>query len=97
MRLFISLKVRQKLANKVPPVSESEIKECFVNQLYDPVEDAREEHKTRPPTMWFIGETNHFRRLKVVFIQSSSGDVIIKTAYEPDENEETIYEEQAGI
>jgi len=96
MAVVIGLGVRQKLAFKIPPVSESEIRECFENLLYDPIEDAREEHRTRPPTMWFIGETNQFRRLKVVYIQTRAGDLLIKTAYEPDDIEEWIYEQEAG-
>ena len=96
MAIIIRPDVRQKLAYKIPLVYEAEIRECFDNQLYDPIEDTREEHKTKPPTMWFIGETNQLRRLKVVFIQIKSGDLVIKTAYEPDEIEELIYEQQAG-
>lgn len=92
MRLIIGPQVRLKLANKIPPITEDEIRDCFENRLDDPIEDTREEHKTKPPTMWFIADTNHFRRLKVVFIQQKSGDVVIKTAYEPDEIEEWIYE-----
>ncbi len=94
MRLIIGPKVRQKLANKIPPVSGEEIRECFENRLGEPIEDTRAEHKTKPPTMWFIAETNHLRRLKVVFIQQRSGDVVIKTAYEPDQTEEWIYEHE---
>jgi hypothetical protein len=93
MRLIIGPKVGRKLANRIPPITEQEILECFQNRLYDPIEDTREEHKTKPPTLWFVGETDHLRRLKVVFIRQVSGDVIIKTAYEPDEIEEVIYEQ----
>ena len=91
LRLIISQEVRQKLASKIPAVSEVEIRECFENRLDDLLKDNRAEHRTKPPTMWFIAETNHLRRLKVVFIQRRSGDIIIKTAYEPDETEEWIY------
>ena len=94
MRFIISQKVRQKLASKIPPVSEEEIQECFENRLDDPIKDNREEHKTKPPTMWFIADTNHFRRLKIVFIQQRSGKIVIKTAYEPDKTEEWIYEHE---
>ena len=94
MRLIISPKVRQKLFCKDPPIYAEEIRECFENRLDDPIEDSRVEHKTKPPTMWFIAETNRFRRLKVVFIKQRSGDVLIRTAYEPDETEEWIYEHE---
>lgn len=51
MAIIISLKVRHKLATKIPPVTEGEIREC--------------------------------------------SDHIIKTAYEPDEIEEDMYEKEA--
>lgn len=44
--------------------------------------------------MWFIAETNQWRRLKVVFIKHRNGDIVIKSAYEPDEIEEEIYEKK---
>jgi hypothetical protein len=97
MAIIMSLKIRIKLADKIPPVYENEIRECFDSRLDDPIEDTREEHRTRPPTMWFIGETNKFRRLKVVFIQTRSGDLVVKAAYEPDEIEELIYEQRSRI
>jgi hypothetical protein len=96
MAIIISFKVREKLAYKIPPVSEAEIRECFDNRLYASIEDRREAHRTKPPTLWFIGETDQYRRLKVVFIQTRSGDLIIKTAYEPDEKEEFMYEQEVG-
>ena len=95
MAIIISPKVRHKLASKIPPVFENEITECFENRLRPSLIDTRQKHKTRPPTRWFIAETNSMRRLKVVYITISSGDHVIKTAYDPDLIEEKMYEREA--
>lgn len=95
MALLISPKVAQKLASKDPPVTQSEIRECFLNRSARTLIDGRCGHRTRLPTRWFIAETASGRRLKVVFIRTKSQDHTIKTAYEPDEVEELIYEEAA--
>jgi hypothetical protein len=55
--------------------------------------DDRKRNQTVPPTLWFIGETTDGRVLKVVFIYDQEHDTaIIKTAYEPDEEEIALYE-----
>lgn len=92
MAIIIGPKVREKLAHKKPPVTEDEIRECFQNRWGPALIDTRPEHKTKPPTRWFISETNSMRRLKVVYVTLPSGDHAIKTAYEPDEIEEELYE-----
>jgi len=52
----------------------------------------REEHRTNPPTHWFLAETCYGRLLKVVFVPDTNGkDIYIKTAYEPNETEIRIY------
>ncbi len=97
MALIISPKVREKLANKIPPVTEPEVRECFGNRTGKTLIDDREEHQTKPPTRWFIAETKAGRRLKIVFIRTKSGDHILKTAYDPDETEELIHEQETGF
>jgi len=59
--------------------------------------DNRQQHKTKPPTRWFIAETDSMRRLKIVFITYPSGDHVIKSAFEPDEYEEKVYESETKI
>lgn len=71
-------------------VKESEIEQCFLNRAGSFLEDTREEHLTDPPTQWFIAETDTGGRLKVVFIQKN-GNTIIRTTYEPNTDEECIY------
>ncbi|WP_443113531.1 ADP-ribosyl-(dinitrogen reductase) hydrolase [Herbaspirillum seropedicae] len=90
--LNISQGVRTKLGNKVPPVTEKEIAECFANKCGLNLIDDREDNRTDPATLWFIAETNKGRLLKVVFI-FQDGTLHIKTAYDPNEVEIEIYEE----
>lgn len=91
MALRISRKVSQKLANKQPPVTEDEIEQCFANRNTTYLEDDREEHRTDPPTQWFIGETDYGRKLKIVFIRRGE-EIAIRTAYDPNEIERYIYQ-----
>ena len=95
MALIIAPQIREKLANKMPPVSEAEVRECFWNRTGKTLVDDREEHKTKPPTRWFIAETAAGRSLKIVFIRTANGDHILKSAYDPDESEESLYETQS--
>ncbi|KPQ03071.1 ADP-ribosyl-[dinitrogen reductase] hydrolase [Marinobacter sp. HL-58] len=90
MALKCSSAVKQKLAQK-HGVSLEEVQQCFANREGNLLEDSREEHKTDPPTQWFISETDYGRRLKVAFMLMGS-DIIVKTAYEPNETEERIYQ-----
>ncbi len=92
MALIISQKVRIKLANKSPAVDQSEIEQCFATRDSSFLEDSRENNITVPPTLWFISDTFMGRLLKIVFIQTSDGSIVIKTAYEPDQNEKRIYQ-----
>lgn len=90
MALIISPVVLSKLANKKPPVSKEEIKQCFLNRTGTSILDEREEHASDPPTRWFIAETDVGRELKIAFIPKGN-DVIIRTAYDPNSDERKIY------
>jgi len=73
-------------------VTKDEIIQCFANRTTDRfLEDKRENHKTIPPTLWFVAETNHGRKLKVVFVQRPDGCIDIKTAYIANPVELRIY------
>jgi hypothetical protein len=97
MNLVISQKVREKLAGKTPPVSEGEIRECFGNVLGKYLKDVRENNRTDPPTLWFIAQTDVGRILKVAFILfTQDKQVVIKTAYEPNDEEKRIYKKYGG-
>jgi len=90
LSLKISHSVRARLGNKNPPVSTEEIEQCFANRSGTYLEDSREQHKSDPPTQWFIAETSYGRKLKVAFIQKAA-DTIIRTAYDPNKEELRIY------
>lgn len=76
-------------------VSEREVIECFGTRKKTALIDNREEHRTDPPTRWFIAETDAGRRLKVLYIRLSPTEVVIRTAYEPNADEERVYSEKA--
>ncbi len=94
MNLYYSQGIILKLLHK-HHVSKIEVEECFLNRNKGFLEDIREQHKTIPPTQWFIAQTDNGRILKVVFIQFDDGIIEIKTAYEPNKKEVTIYEKYA--
>ena len=91
MHLLFSPRVQIKLLNK-HAVQQHEVEECFRNKTGRTLRDKRAINRTFPSTWWFISQTNEGRRLKIVFIRLVNGDCSIKTAYEPDEAEESIYE-----
>lgn len=90
MPLKISSSVREKLDGKSPPVTKREIIEGFANRNGILLEDTREDNRTDPPTQWFIARTDLGRLLKIVFIQKGK-NVIIKTAYDPNAKEQSIF------
>jgi uncharacterized DUF497 family protein len=94
LNLNINTAVIQKILKKHNVIRE-EVEECFYNRLKGLLEDARAQHKTKPPTMWFIAKTNEERLLKVVFVELPDQTYEIKTAYEPNEDEVRIYEKYA--
>jgi uncharacterized DUF497 family protein len=93
MNISISPAVLAKLAGK-HGVAASEVQECFLNRDGGFLEDTREQHRSVPPTQWFIAATNESRMLKVVFMLRRTGRVArceIRTAYEPNAEEVRIY------
>jgi hypothetical protein len=82
--------VEQKLKQK-HVVSPSEVIECFENRDGKFAYDTRDEHQTNPPSLWFIAETKAGRRLKVVFLRYSKIDYVVKSAFEPNADEERLY------
>src|SRR5688572_4161554 len=89
MALIASAAIREKLANK-HGVTLVEVEECFANRAGGFLLDTRERHKTRPPTQWFIAGTDKGRLLKVLFIREGT-DILLKSAFEPDDTAMRIY------
>ncbi len=87
--LVISERVREKLTSK-HQVQEQEVRECFYNHDGKYLVDEREDHRTDPATLWFIGETYRGRKLKVIFVPRD-GELHLKSAYEPKDRSEDIY------
>ena len=90
MSLVVTGRIRKKLIDE-HQVSEDEICQCFTNREGRFLEDIRVNNKTTPPTLWFLSETESGRRLKIVFILAE-GETIIKSAYEPNQDEIRIYQ-----
>ncbi len=90
--LIISPEILQKLQQK-HNVTRREVEQCFENRVGNYVEDTREEHRTDPPTLWFVAPTNYDRILKVVFV-CANGNIFIKSAYEPSPKAIEVYEER---
>lgn len=68
----------------------SEVLECFANVQRGFLEDTREDHKTDPPTYWFVEQTDKGRWLFVAFMMIG-GKIVVKTAFDADENRRKIY------
>lgn len=93
-KLKLGIRIKQKLLEKHHVIMD-EVYECFLNRTKGFLEDTRLEHKTDPPTLWFVSETDVGRVLKIVFIEHNDGSYEIKTAYEPNTKEIVIYEKYA--
>lgn len=91
--LVITHKVKTKL-NQRHNVKESEIIEAFANREKGFLTDSREEHRSDPPTEWFVAETDFGRKLKVCFV-NAEGNIHIKTAYTATEQICDIYNRHA--
>jgi len=92
LELVVSPWVEEKIF-EFHAVSIAEVEEAFSlhNGFY--LEDQRAAHRSNPPTWWFVGETALGRLLKVVFIWDKESDyVILRTAFEPSDEEIDIYE-----
>jgi hypothetical protein len=88
--LRISSAILEKLTDR-HNVTRREIEQCFENRVGNYVLDDREDHRTDPPTLWFVAPTNQDRLLKVMFI-FTDGNVHIKSAYEPSDAVIELYE-----
>jgi uncharacterized DUF497 family protein len=93
INLRISDAVLEKLRNK-HSVTRREVEQCFENKCGLYLEDDREDHKTDPPTLWFVAPTSTGRALKVIFIYRD-GQVHLRSAYEADQAAQSMYDRKA--
>lgn len=89
MAVIISHKILEKLRDK-HGVSERDVHQCFENRTGGLLYELRKEHKTDPPTRWFIAPTHKCRLLKICYIERD-GDQYLRTAFPPDSTELHIY------
>ena len=95
-RLIIDPFIREKLAKR--RISEEDIRECFSDLTTRTLIDDREEHKTDPPSRWFIARTDKGRQLKVVFMHfKNNNEIVIKTAFEPTKGQIELYREKMTL
>lgn len=86
--------IQQKLRIK-HNVACSEVMECFANVTLGFLEDTREDHKTDPPTYWFVEQTDAGRNLFVAFMKVGD-EIVVKTAFEPTEARIKLYKKVAS-
>lgn len=93
--LYFSPSVRAKLKNK-HQVTEAQVLQCFANREGKYLIDDREEHKTTPPTQWFVASTDYGLMLKVMFVFDPDTKLIeIKSAYPANAEVQRIYNKYA--
>lgn len=93
--LEVSEKIREELANKQPAVTVKEVEEALLNREGQLLIDNREQHRTTPPTLWFVSRTNRNRILKVMIVVEN-GRVYLKSAYDATAEVIRIYESKSG-
>jgi hypothetical protein len=94
MHIRASAKVVSKLEKK-HSVTMEEVHQCFDNREGLAIKEIRPEHKTDPPTRWFLAETNRGRLLKVVYVLTRIGDkglIDLRTAFPPGADDIAYYE-----
>ena len=88
--LIVSPNIRTKLETK-HNVTVREVEQCFLNRDGETLLDDDEDHRTDPPSWWFIAETNHGRRLQIIFV-SKDGNIYLKSAFDPTPGKIRLYE-----
>lgn len=79
--LYISDRITEKLISKhgINPLEVQKVWELYVGIILG---DSREQHRTNPPTGWFL--VIHSKRLlKVVFVIDDDNTAYLKTAFYP--------------
>jgi hypothetical protein len=77
---------------KVRNIGLEDIVQCFANREGGFPEDNRPNHKTVPPTRWFIAEDDSGRLLKIVFMYlEGSKEIHVKSAFEPNSQQLLLY------
>lgn len=80
MGIVLSQRIKEKLADVNHRIGLDDIKQCFANRKRGFVVDNREEHRTDPPTLWFVAENDYGVKIKVMFVMRGQ-DIYVKSAY----------------
>ena len=94
MDLYASKAVINKI-EEIHSVTFIEAEEAFFNFKGKMLEEDRRQHRTKPPTYWFLSETFDERLLKIVVkIDRENNIAFLRTAYEPSQEEINFYEDK---
>jgi len=93
VNLRISQAILEKLATR-HKVDRREVEQCFDNKCGLFLMDDREDHRTDPPTLWFVAPTNKGRLLKIIFIYRD-GYMDLRSAYDADDAAQRLYDRKA--
>lgn len=88
--LIVSEAIRNKLEHK-HAVMLRDVEQCFDNKCGGYLQDTREDHRTDPPTLWFVAPTNAGRMLKLMLVYRD-GSVYLKSAYDATPEIQVLYE-----
>ncbi len=91
--MSIGIKIDESIKQKLKikhNVDCSEVLECIGNISKGFIKDTRESHLTDPPTHWFVEQTDSGRWLFVAVMMIKK-ELVIKTAYEADDNKKKLY------
>ena len=91
--LRISQQVLEKLQQK-HGVSRREVEQCFENKCGLYLVDDREDHRSDPPTLWFVAPTSQGRLLKIIFIYRDY-QVHLRSAFDADPAVQRLYDDKA--
>ncbi len=78
-------------------VTQKDIEECFANHCGGYCYDNRKQHldKSGNPAIWFVGETNDCRPLKISFVREN-GNIYLKSAYPASPKIQAMYRKYAA-
>lgn len=98
MAIIISPEIEEKIgSNDHDNISRKEVLECFSNHCGGYAYDTRPQHRDSngDPSPWFVGETNHGRKLKIMFVREH-GSIYLKSAYPATADVQRIYAKYSG-
>ena len=88
--LIVSAAILEKLQHK-HAVTLRDVEQCFENKCGVYLQDTRENHRTDPPTLWFVAPTSAGRVLKLMLVYRD-GSVYLKSAYDATPEIQALYE-----